>query len=262
MGEGERVAEQERGLNEPPTWIRGIIFVVWAVVSTIAYGIVCIAVGLVSRAAARGVGGAWCRHLLAVGGVRLSTEGIKKLDPNGRYVFLSNHGSALDIPVLIVGLPYAVTFMAKKELFRIPFFGWGITVLGHIPVDRSSARKARESIVRAAERIAREAISLILFPEGTRSETGEVGEFKQGSLALAQRAGVPVVPVLLEGTHRVLGKKKALIRPGTVRLIVGDPISAAEARETDKRELADCMRNAIIQMRAEAAATRQCSVTS
>jgi 1-acyl-sn-glycerol-3-phosphate acyltransferase len=229
--------------------VRGAVFAAWAVVSTAAYGIVCIAAGLVSRPAARAIGDTWCRHLLAVAGVRLTTEGLEKLESGGKYVFLSNHGSALDIPTLMVGLPYAVTFMAKKELFRIPFFGWAITVLGHIPVDRSSARKARESIVRAAGRIEREKISLILFPEGTRSATGEIGEFKQGSLALAQRAGVPVVPVLLEGTHRVLGKKKVLVRPGAVRLIVGDPISAEEARETDKRDLAERVRKAIVAMR-------------
>jgi 1-acyl-sn-glycerol-3-phosphate acyltransferase len=225
------------------------VFFGWAVVSTVVYGVVCIVIGLLSRPAARAVGRAWCRHLLAVGGVRLSTLGLDKLEPAGKYVFISNHASALDIPVLIVGLPYAVTFMAKKELFQIPFFGWGITVLGHIPVDRSSARKARESIVRAAKRIANEAISLILFPEGTRSATGEIGEFKQGSLALAQRAAVPVVPVFLDGTHRVLGKKKALIQPGHIRLIIGDPIPATETRDAEKRDLAVRMRAQIVAMR-------------
>jgi 1-acyl-sn-glycerol-3-phosphate acyltransferase len=129
--------------------------------------------------------------------------------------------------------------MAKKELFRIPVFGWGIRVLGHLPVDRSRARKARESILAAVRKVRGEDISLLVFPEGTRSVTGELGEFKPASFALAIEAGVEVLPIALSGTHRILGKKSWRIRPGKIGLSIGMPISLDHNRGMSKKDLSE-----------------------
>jgi 1-acyl-sn-glycerol-3-phosphate acyltransferase len=228
--------------------LHSTVFFVWAIASTAVYGIAVILVGGFSRSTARWIGKKWCDHLLAAGKVRVRTHGIERIKPNGRYIVACNHASAFDIVMLISLLPLDVIFMAKKELFRIPIFGWGIRVLGHMPVDRSKARKARESITKAVEKIRREDVSLLIFPEGTRSVTGEVGEFKAASFTLALEAGVAVLPVLLTGTHEILRKKSLRIRPGEVGMYVGEPIAPGAEGEVTKKELCDKVREVIVGM--------------
>ena len=196
----------------------------WLCVSTVAYGTVCIVTGIFSRRLSQSVGGAWCRHLLFVLGVRVTVNGSEKLVSGGRYVFFSNHQSALDIPVLYSGLSRPLCFIAKKELFVIPFFGWGMAAMGHVSIDRSSPRKAKESLARGVKRLAKHSFSLILFPEGTRSRDGTLGGFKQGSFSLALEAGATVVPVALRKVNERLPKKSLLVDPGQVYLDIGDPI--------------------------------------
>jgi len=232
--------------------IRSILFAAWAIASTVVYGIGVLTTALFSRRAARWIGRQWSKHLLAAGGVRVRAHGLEKLKRNGRYIIISNHASAFDIPVLIACLPLNLVFMAKKELFRIPFFGWGISVLGHIPVDRSRPRKARESISTAAARIHCEDIALLLFPEGTRSVTGELAEFKSASFALALESEVDITPVLLSGTHRILGKKSLKVAPGTVDVFIGDTITAADAAGMGKKELSERVFKKIQSMKQQA----------
>jgi 1-acyl-sn-glycerol-3-phosphate acyltransferase len=179
-------------------------------------------------------------------GIRVTTTGGEKLDRKARYVFIANHQSYFDIPVLYAGLPFSLSFIAKKELFFIPFFGWGIAAIGHIWIDRDNARAARKSITRAISKLNRQCISLVLFPEGTRSITGEVGEFKRGSFTLALEAGVPVVPVSILGTRDVLPKKSRRFSPGTTTLVIGDPIVPAELSKLDKTKLSELVRERIV----------------
>ncbi|MBD3390766.1 MAG: 1-acylglycerol-3-phosphate O-acyltransferase [Chitinivibrionales bacterium] len=229
--------------------IRSIVFAVWTILSTSLYGSVAILIAGVWREGARWIERQWCHHLLAVGGVRVAGAGLDRLRYRGRYVVACNHASAFDIPILIASLPLNLTFMAKKELFRIPIFGWGITALGHIPVDRSRARKAREAISHAAGRVRKEDIALLLFPEGTRSETGRIADFKSASFALALEAGVDVLPVLIAGSHRILRKRSWIIHPGEVRLCAGEPIPASELAGTDKKTLCTRVQAAIMAMK-------------
>jgi 1-acyl-sn-glycerol-3-phosphate acyltransferase len=217
----------------------------WLLASTAAYGTACVAAGIFSRKFAQGIGRAWCRHLLCLIGVRVRVTGVEKLVRSACYAFFANHQSALDIPVLYAGLPYPLCFIAKKELFRIPFFGWGIAAMGHVRIDRSSARKARDSFIRGVERCKKHSFSLVLFPEGTRSVDGTLGEFKQGSFTLAREAGIKVVPVALRLARERLPKKGLLVRPGPVDLVIGDPLDPAGM---DKRELSLNVRGCIEKM--------------
>jgi 1-acyl-sn-glycerol-3-phosphate acyltransferase len=224
------------------------ITLVWAGVSTFVYGIIVIFSSLVSRRFARFIAKIWSVHLLKVAGIRMRVTGIERIDKSKKYVFVANHQSGIDIPLLIAGLPRFLSFIAKKELFFIPFFGWSIAAIGHIWIDRSNARKARESISRAVRKIQNDDVSLVIFPEGTRSETGEVGAFKKGSFTLPIEAGVDLVPVAIRGTRNVLPKKEMRARSGTVYLDIGEPMSVTNLTRNDKADVAEKVRSVIVAM--------------
>jgi 1-acyl-sn-glycerol-3-phosphate acyltransferase len=240
------VAEQDRGIKGLLNILHNVFIALWAVASTVVYGTVTLCISPFNNRLARYIAHLWCIHLLFMCGVRVTTAGVEKLDSKERYVFISNHQSFFDIPVLYAGLPFSLSFIAKKELFFIPFFGWGIAAIGHIWIDRENARAARKSITRAISKLKRQCISLVLFPEGTRSITGQVGEFKRGSFTLALEAGVSVVPVSICGTRDVLPKKSTRFRPGTATLVIGDPILPADLSTLDKTKLSELVREKII----------------
>jgi len=242
------MAGQNNGLARLGSAVRSAAAVLWAAISCIVLSLPLFAVCIFSRPAAQSIGRLWLRLSVAVCGLRLGVSGAERLDAGRRYIFIANHQSHLDIPALFSVLPYRLTFIAKRELFLIPFFGWGIGALGHIVIDRSNARKARESFSRAVERLKREDISLVLFPEGTRSSDGAVGPFKRGSFSLALESGLPVVPVAIDGTRTVLPKKGKRITPGFARIRIGAPIDAVAEGISDKSVLGARVRNAIIDM--------------
>ncbi|HUI92989.1 MAG TPA: lysophospholipid acyltransferase family protein [Chitinivibrionales bacterium] len=240
------MAEQDRGVTGLLNFLHNMFIAAWAAVSTVAYGTVTLCIAPFSNRLARYIAHRWCIHLMALCGIRVRAVGVEKLDTGGRYVFIANHQSYFDIPVLYAGLPFSLSFIAKKELFFIPFFGWGIAAIGHIWIDRENARAARKSITRAIGKLKRQGISLVLFPEGTRSVSGDVGEFKRGSFTLALEAGVPVVPVTIRGTRDILPKRSGRFRPGTATLVIGDPIPPAQFEELDKTKLSELVRGRII----------------
>lgn len=210
------------------------------------FGFGCIVLCPFSIRAARCCARIWGLQLLFICGVKIIVEGREKLNKDQRYVFVANHQSYFDIPVMYAGLFADLSFVAKKELFLLPFFGWGMAAIGHIWIDRKNARKARKSITRAVAMLKRNHISLVLFPEGTRSASGKVGEFKRGSFALALEAGVPVVPVAICGTREVQSKSTLKIVPGKVRLVIGDPLPISPDGGVDKSHLSGMVRETIV----------------
>jgi len=165
--------------------------------------------------------------LLWSSGVILRVEHLAPLSRDQVYVFLCNHQSLFDIPVLLATLPVAARFMAKRELFKIPLFGWGLRVGGFIPVERGT-KSAGESFRAGVERLQR-GESVLLFPEETRSPDGQLLPFKRGGFLLAQKAGVPVVPVGIRGSIDVRERNSFRIRPGEVRVRYGAPIDSRTA---------------------------------
>jgi 1-acyl-sn-glycerol-3-phosphate acyltransferase len=228
--------------------LRTAAFVTAVFVTAIVYCPVILVIAPVSRKLARKLARLWNRQVLAIGGVRVKVVGAEKLDRGERYVFVSNHQSALDIPVIYAGISERISFIAKKELFMIPFFGWGMWAVGHISIDRQNARKAHASIAKAVRRLNRENVSLILFPEGTRSKDGKVLEFKTASFTLALQAGVKLVPVAIRGAIDRLPPKSSRIVPGEVELAVGDPLTVEELRGMNKGEVCGRVREAIVAM--------------
>jgi 1-acyl-sn-glycerol-3-phosphate acyltransferase len=236
------MARQSGGMMIIPRILHCLFLLVWVLVSVITYGLCCIAAGIFSKTLAQVICGAWNRHLLWLARIAIRVSGREKLKSHACYVFFSNHQSALDIPILFAAIRRPLVFIAKKELFMIPIMGWGMKSMGHIVLDRSNPRKARAALSLAVKWLKEHTMSLVLFPEGTRSIDGKLGDFKQGSFALALEAGVPVVPVTIEKANERLPKKSILVRPGTVFVTIGDPIDPQGA---DKAELCAKVRSEI-----------------
>jgi 1-acyl-sn-glycerol-3-phosphate acyltransferase len=182
----------------------------------------------------------WARLILATTGVTVTVEGLERVDAGGSYVFVSNHQSHYDTAVLFATLPHQLRIIAKESLGRFPFIGWHLRRTGHILVDRR--RPDREAIFRWADRLLTNGLSLIVYPEGTRSGNGRVQRFKPGSFQIALQSGLPVVPISISGTRQVMPKGRLAARPGHVRLVVHDPIDTRGLAEADPRAFGERVR--------------------
>ncbi|HBY60880.1 MAG TPA: 1-acyl-sn-glycerol-3-phosphate acyltransferase [Solibacterales bacterium] len=178
----------------------------------------------------------WSWMLLRIAGVRMNVIGLEKLDLSASYVFVSNHVSYMDTPVVLAHIPVQFRFLAKKSLFRIPFLGTHLTRAGHMPVPREDPRAALKVMTEAARVIRERNISMLVFPEGGRSSEG-LQPFKEGAAYIAIKAGVPLVPLSITGTHAVLPMGSVHMRAGRVELRIGEPIPTADRALQDRAAL-------------------------
>lgn len=170
--------------------------------------------------------GTWgIRVTLKIIGVRVRAEGMDNLPP-GVCIFAANHVSALDPPAALVGIPRRISFLAKKEVFKVPVVATAMRLTSIVPVDRAAREAALGSMDRARE-VIQQGISFVVFPEGTRSADGRLRAFKKGAFALAIQAGVPVVPLSILGSRALMPKGKLAVRPGEIILRFGKPIDGA-----------------------------------
>jgi 1-acyl-sn-glycerol-3-phosphate acyltransferase len=181
----------------------------------------------------------WARLLLRVAGVSIEVEAAENIDPTAPQVVVANHSSWFDPLVLAGFCPGPYVFVAKKEVARVPFFGMALRACGHIYIDRSDRDLAVESLEVARERLEDDGPSIIMFPEGTRSATGELQRFKKGTFVLAIQAGAEVVPAALIGARDVMKKNDLLVHPGVIRLRFGTPIPVDSYDFEQRDELAD-----------------------
>ena len=188
----------------------------------------------------------WARTLLSVSGVRVHVEGLEQIDPQASYVFFSNHLSYMDTPVALAHIPVQFRFLAKRGLFQIPFLGQHLSRAGHIPVPREDPRGAVKTMQLAAETIQKKKISLLIFPEGGRSEGGELQPFKEGGAYIAIRAGVPVVPIAIIGTREILSFGSGVVQSGRATLRILKPIETAQLSLKDRRALTEKLRTLIL----------------
>lgn len=182
----------------------------------------------------------WSRLILTTTGVRVDVSGLGQIDPAGTYVFVSNHQSIYDIPILFWTLPNQLRIIAKESLGNFPFLGWHLRRTGHMLVDRT--RPDRSKIFGWASRLTANGLSLIVFPEGTRSRDGRVGRFKGGSFYLALESGLPVVPLSIVGSRHVMLKGRLATYPGRVGLVVHAPIDTRGLTGADARTFAEQVR--------------------
>jgi 1-acyl-sn-glycerol-3-phosphate acyltransferase len=179
----------------------------------------------------------WARAMLRICGVRVRVHGGGGIAPEQNYIFVSNHISLLDSPSLVAYIPKPLCFVAKKELFSVPFMGWYLHRQGHVPIERGEPKAALRSLNEAAKAIETARKSVLMFPEGTRSKDGEMLPFKEGVALLAIRSGTPVVPVGIRGTQRVMPSKALKITPGDVDLYIGEPIDVSSYEPKHRGEL-------------------------
>ncbi len=183
----------------------------------------------------------WARSILFVSRTRVQITGLSHIDPDRPYIFMPNHTSNFDIPVLLSHLPVQFRWLAKAELFKFPLFGYAMKRAGYISIDRSNRKSAFESLEQAAAAI-RNGKSVMIFPEGTRSRDYTIHEFKKGGFVLAIKSGVPIVPVIIHGTWRIMSKNGLMIRPGNVLLEILEPIQTSEYTLPQKDQLIERLR--------------------
>jgi 1-acyl-sn-glycerol-3-phosphate acyltransferase len=224
-------------LRIPPYhWWRTVFFLIPAIsVYTIVLGTLSIGSSVFQSSGrfAHWCARTWSRLILVTTGVDIDVSGLERLQPNRAYVFVANHQSIYDIPIVFWSLPYQIRIIAKESLGRVPFLGWHLRRTGHMLVDRR--RPDRAGIFDRASKLMRQGLSLIVFPEGTRSRDGRVAPFKGGSFYLALEAGLPVVPISIVGSRHVMLKGRLTTYPGRVRLIVHEPIDTSDLVGADPR---------------------------
>ncbi len=186
-----------------------------------------------------------CRVWLRSAGARVHVEGLENLDRNQAYVFIANHQSNLDPPLLFAYLGHNTGAIAKKELTKFPILKQGFPLAHVVPIDRSNRESAIESTRRGAAEL-RKGNSLMAFPEGTRTVDGRVKDFKKGVFYMAVEAGVPVVPVVVNDTRLVMRKGKSFVKPGDIYLKILPPVSTTGYNDENIEELVNATRNQIV----------------
>lgn len=194
----------------------------------------------------------WARDILAAAGTPVRADGLEHIPRDRPLIYASNHSSMFDIWALLATLPGSIRFVAKQELFKIPLLGGAMRAAGHISIDRAIRRKAFAAYDEAARTIQRGTASIVVFPEGTRSRTGELLPFKNAPFALAIAAQVPVVPVYVHHTFEILPKGAWRLRPRPIQLLVGAPIATAGLGPEDRERLRDRVRAAMVALQSKA----------
>lgn len=224
--------------------VRTLVFYILYYPITILCLLVGVPLSLLHRGILRNIASGWAQVGLFLAGIRVRVRGLENIPPADSLVFMANHQSNFDIPLLLTHIPRPFGFLAKIELFRIPLFNWGMYRMNCIPIDRANRQAAVESLKQAAAKM-HAGQSVMVFPEGTRSPDGALLPFKKGGFQLALQAGVPIVPVAINGTFNVMNKKTHRIKAGAVELQVFPPIDPTPLTEAEIPTLMETVRSQI-----------------
>lgn len=198
---------------------------------------------------------AWARVVLAAAGADVRVRGLDRFDHRRHFVMASNHQSLLDVPLIMATAPQRIRFVAKKQLLYVPVLGQALWVMGNVPIDRTNATAASESLL-AQRRAIGETLSLLFFAEGTRSKDGALLPFRRGAAAMALDTGVPLLPIAVAGTRDVLPSGEVSLRPGPVGIAFGRPIEVAGRARTERQALTEELRAAVAALQVEAEEAR------
>ncbi len=225
---------------------------VWTAVTTVIYSLVVIppliAIAPLSKTGRVSFyfGKLWSWLIIKTNRVKLQVEGMENLIKDKSYVFISNHSSNLDPPIVALSVKHVVRFVAKKSLLKVPLFGTGSKLAKMIYIDRTDMHGAVDTLNKNIKDL-KNGISACFFAEGTRSFDGRLKEFKKGGVALALKAGLPIVPVTIVDSHKLFPKKSLAIKPGRLRVIIDKPIEILHYTEADRDELTKKVRDVIEQ---------------
>jgi 1-acyl-sn-glycerol-3-phosphate acyltransferase len=225
-----------------------LVIVLWVLLSTIVMGLLIILFSFFSRNGnvLHLMARFWANAILWMSRTKITVTGVEKLSRGSSYIYMPNHQSNADIPLLLGRLPVQFRWLAKAELFKIPIFGRAMRGVGYISIDRSNRKSAFESLARAARTI-RSGTSVLIFPEGTRSRDGRLLPFKKGGFVLAVDSGVPIVPIVIHGTCNIIPKGHFMIRSAPLTLQIMDPVETADYTRKTKDALAERIRTILIE---------------
>ena len=226
--------------------IRTAYIFLWVILSTLVLGILAIIISFFSRTGniVHLIARIWGRGILFVSRIRVSVQGLAQVDPLRSYIYMSNHQSNFDIPVLLAHLPVQFRWLAKEELFKIPIFSRAMRGAGYVRIDRFNREAAIESLKEAAAKM-KNGVSIMIFPEGTRSRDGDIRPFKKGGFVMAVDTGVPIVPVIVQGTWPIMAKSSWRINSGEVSLLIEKPIDTTGYTRETKDDLIETVRSVI-----------------
>jgi len=191
------------------------------------------------------IAGWWGRGIVFVSGIHVDVEGLENITQSDTYVFLSNHQSFYDIFILSAFIPTQFRYFIKKELYKIPFLNMAMWAARYIPIDRKASSSAMRSMKDGIRKI-KDGKSILIFPEGTRTTTGDVKAFKRGSFLLASKARVSVVPITISGTFNIMSKGSFLIHPTKVCVKLHKPIEVGKLNKDEQGEFGEKLRDIII----------------
>ncbi|MEJ2285114.1 MAG: lysophospholipid acyltransferase family protein [Desulfobacterales bacterium] len=228
--------------------IRSAIIMGWVVLATAFFAPLAIIASFFTRTGnpVHLIARIWGQSILWVSRVHVSVKGLSNIELDKSYVYMANHQSNFDIPVLLGCLPVQFRWLAKAELFKIPLFGRAMLGAGYVKIDRFNRKSAFESLEEAARRM-RNGVSVMIFPEGTRSKDGSIRQFKKGGFVMAIKSGVAIVPVVLRGTWPIMAKGSLRINRGDVEMEIGEPIDTSGFSLETKEELMETVRTVICQ---------------
>jgi 1-acyl-sn-glycerol-3-phosphate acyltransferase len=186
----------------------------------------------------------WGKIQLRITGIRVCITGLQNINHQKSYILVSNHQSNFDIFALLGYLPIQFRWIAKAELFRAPFMGWAMHRIGYIPIERDSPKKAYRSMLKAAEAVNR-GVSVMIFPEGTRSPDGRLQSFKKGLFLIALKSQAPILPITIQGTAKIMKKGDWRTYPGEVQITIDPPIETAGIPAAKEEELSQQVRRTL-----------------
>jgi len=226
--------------------IRTLYITIWVCFATLVAGTLVIVLSFFVRSGnpLHKIARLWGKSILVVSRIKVSVKGLSNIDPSRPYIYMPNHQSNFDIPVLLGHLTVQFRWLAKKELFKIPIFGRAMRKAGYISIDRYHRDSAFESLKVAANKI-KSGVSVLIFPEGTRSWDGNIRPFKKGGFVMAIDSGVPIVPVVITGTRAIMPKGKFRVYAGHVSMVIHKPIATSTYTRETKEALMESVRRVI-----------------
>jgi 1-acyl-sn-glycerol-3-phosphate acyltransferase len=187
----------------------------------------------------------WAKTALWANRVKVSVVGLEHIPGQGPYIFMSNHQGSYDIFALLGHLPFQFKWLAKREIFRIPILGWAMKATGYISIDRKGTRETVKAMKSAAEKIGR-GMSVVIFPEGSRSPDGLIQPFKKGGFTLAIKSQVPIVPIAVSGSGAIIRKGRMRVYPGSISIRIDQPFETKGSTMKDRETLMDRLHGSIV----------------
>ncbi len=226
--------------------MRSVVSAILAFPLTILFACAAIIASLFSRRALPTmVMRAWARTLIALYGVRLKVTGLENVDPKRPAIYMANHASMIDIPVLIDALPVDLRFIFKQSILWAPFLGQAIWLMGMVPIDRSHTAKASESLKKAGNQI-KKGKHILIFPEGTRTRSGSLLSFKRGGFYLAIQGEVDIIPISINNSQALCGRNSVFAKSGEIEIHIHERINVAEYTIDKRHDLIKKVRSVML----------------